>query len=68
MSGSWSSKLDGGEILPLPYDFFFAIWVFFHIHWRTIELQGKREGISLTPHYQFHPLQGHLNISRAITA
>ena len=26
------------------------------------------EGISLTPHYHFHPLHRHLDISRAITA
>ena len=32
------------------------------------ELQGKGEGISLTPHYQFHPLLGRLDISRAIIA
>ena len=31
-------------------------------------LQGKGEGISLTPHYHFHPLHRHLDISRAITA
>ena len=32
---------------------------------RTAE---KGEGISLTPHYHFHPLHGHLDISRVITA
>ena len=31
-------------------------------------LQGKGEGISLTPHYHFHLLHKHLDISRAITA
>ena len=31
-------------------------------------LQGKEGGISLTPHYHFHPLHKHLDISRAITA
>ena len=31
-------------------------------------LQGKGEGISLTPLYHFHPLHGHLDVSRAITA
>ena len=30
--------------------------------------QGKGEGISLTPHYHFHPLHRHLGISWAITA
>ena len=29
---------------------------------------GKGEGISLTPHYHFHPLHRRLDISRAITA
>ena len=31
-------------------------------------MQGKGEGISLTPHYHFHPLHRQLDISRAITA
>ena len=35
---------------------FLSIWVFFHEHSRTTGLQGKGEGISLTPHYHFHPL------------
>ena len=48
--------------------FFFSIWVFFHEHWRITGLQGKGEGISLTPHYHFHPLHGHLDIRREITA
>ena len=47
---------------------FFSIWVFFHEHSRITGLQGKEEGISLTPHYHFHPLHRHLDISRAITA
>ena len=47
---------------------FFSSWVFFHNHSRTTALQGKGEGISLTPHYHFHPLHRHLDISRAITA
>ena len=47
---------------------FVFIWVFFHDHSRITGLQGKREGISLTPHYHFHPLHRHLDISRAITA
>ena len=29
---------------------------------------GEGVGISLTPHYHFHPLHRHLDISRAITA
>ena len=34
---------------------FFSIWVFFHNHSRITGLQGKGKGISLTPHYHFHP-------------
>ena len=45
---------------------FFSIWVFFHDHLRTTGLQGKREGISLTPHYHFHPLHRHLDINWVI--
>ena len=48
--------------------FFFSIWVFYHDHSRITGLQGKGEGISLTPHYHFHPLHRHLDISRTITA
>ena len=47
--------------------FFFSIWVFFHNHSRITELKGKGEGISLTPHYNFHPLHRHLDISRETT-
>ena len=46
---------------------FFSIWVFFHEYSRITGLQGQEEGISLTPHYQFHPLHRHLDISWAIT-
>ena len=35
---------------------------------RITGLQGKGEGISLTPHYHLHPLHRHLDISREITA
>ena len=48
--------------------FFLTIWVLFHEHSRITGLQGKEEGIPLTPHYHFHPLYRHLDISRAITA
>ena len=48
--------------------FFFSMWVFFHEHSRITGLQGKGEGISLTPQYHFPPLHRHLDISRAITA
>ena len=47
---------------------FFSVWVFFHSHSRIIGLQEKGEDTSLTPHYHFHPLQKHLNISRVVTA
>ena len=48
--------------------FFFSIWVLFHEHSRITGLQGKGEGISLTPHHHFYPLHRQLDISRAITA
>ena len=37
-------------------------------HSRITGLQGKGEGISLTPHYHFYPLRRHLDIRRTITA
>ena len=43
------------------------MWVFFHKHSQMTGLKGKWEGILLTPHYHFHPLHRHLDISRAIT-
>ena len=60
-----------GRLLPEVYFFYFIIffiWVFFREHSRITGLQGKGEGISLTPHCHFHPLHRHLDISRAITA
>ena len=33
--------------------FFFSIWIFFHDHSRITGLQGKGEGLSLTPYYHF---------------
>ena len=47
---------------------FFSTRVFFQNHSRIKGLQGKGEGISLTPHYHFHLLHRHLVISREITA
>ena len=47
---------------------FFSIWVLFHEYSRITGLQWKGEGIPLTPHYHFHLLYKHLDISRAITA
>ena len=46
----------------------FSISVFFHEHPRFTGQQGKGEAISLTLLYHFHPLESHLDISRAITA
>ena len=40
----------------------------FHDHSQITGLQRKGEGISLTPHYHFHPPHRHLGISRVITA
>ena len=48
--------------------FFFSIWVLFHEHSRITGLEGKGEGIPLAPLYHFHPLHGHLDISRGIAA
>ena len=48
--------------------FRFYIWVFFDEHSRITGLQGKGESIYLTPHYHFHLLHRHLDISRMITA
>ena len=48
--------------------FFFLSGFLFHEHSRITGLQGKGEGIPLAPHYHFHPLHGHLDISRGITA
>ena len=47
---------------------FFSIWVFFHKHSWIIGLQGNGEGISSAPHYHFHLLHRHLDISQVITA
>ena len=48
--------------------FFFSILVFFHEQSQITGLQGKGEGIYLTPHRNFHPLHIRLDISRVITA
>ena len=47
---------------------FISIWVFYNDHLRITGLQGKGESISLTPHYHFHPLHRHLDISQVIAA
>ena len=41
---------------------FFSIWVLLHEHSRITELQGKGEGIPLTPCCHFHLLRRHLVI------
>ena len=56
------------ETLEQGMKCFFSIWGFIHNYSRIIGLQGKGDGISSTPHYHFHPLHRHLDISRAITA
>ena len=45
--------------------FLFYLGFFFS---RITELSGKGEGISITPHFHFHPLHRHLDISQVITA
>ena len=42
------------------------MWGFFHERSRITGLQGKWNGISLNPHYRFHPHHGHLDVSWAI--
>ena len=39
----------------VPSSIFFSIWVFFQEHSRITGLQGKGEGIPLTPHYNHPP-------------
>ena len=56
------------DFLLFDKRFFFSSGFFFHEHSRITELQGKGEGISLSPHYQFHSLHRHLGINRANTA
>ena len=48
--------------------FLFSTWVFFQEHSPSTGLQGKGEGIYLTPLYHFQPLHRYLDISREITA
>ena len=55
-------------IFPKLTNDFFSISLFFHECSRITEMQGKGEGISLTPHYHFHQLRGGLDISRVIAA
>ena len=65
MGGFLTKFLGWGATPPCP---FFSLSGFFHKHSWITRLQGMGEGISLTPHYHFHPLHRHLDISWAITA
>ena len=65
---SFSKKLSFTVINICGLFFFLPIWVFFYEHSRITGPQGMGEGISSTPHYHFHPLHRHLDISRASTA
>ena len=66
INGKQTVKLRRGSIKFK--NVFFSIWIFCHDHSRITGLQGKWNSISLTPHYHFHPLHRHSDISRAITA
>ena len=54
--------------LMLSLVYFFSIWLFFLKHSPITGLQGKGEGVSVIPHYHFHQLHIHLDISWVITA
>ena len=56
-----------GQSIEAATVFFFYLGLFLE-HSQITRLQGKGEGIPLTPHYHHHPLHRHLDISRAITA
>ena len=62
-------RINNYKIKPRRRHFFFFYVGFlsrtFTKH-RTAEKGG--ENISLTPHYHFHPLHRHLDVSRAITS
>ena len=47
---------------------FFYLGFLSQITFTNHRTAGKGEGISLTPHYHFHPLHRHLDIGLAITA
>ena len=63
---NWSTKTSW-TLAELIGNFFFYVGFLYEHSWIT-GLQEKEEGIWLTPHYHFHPLHRHLDISRAITA
>ena len=44
-------------LLRFFYLFIFFYWVFFHDHSRITKLQGKADGISLTPHYSLFQMK-----------
>ena len=70
----WNNFLKKLNLLWQPYwnffrrYLFFSIWVFFHEHSQITWMQGKWEGISLTPHHNFYLLRRHLDINQALTA
>ena len=57
VSSSIKKELDSEPVESVKYlgtkikSFFFSIEFFFHSHSQITVLQGKGEGISLTPHY-----------------
>ena len=53
------NKTSGSKDFFFFFFFFLSIWVFFHEHSWITGLQGKGEGILLTPHYHFHSLHRH---------
>ena len=57
----------GGSVTDKVISYNFSIF-YRGFHSRITGPHGKGEGISLTPHYHFHPLHRHLGISRTITA
>ena len=78
LSGNQNQLKDKSDVhyFNLPYThthiyiyiYISSIWVLLHEHSWIRRLQGKGMGIPLTPHYHFHPLHRHLDISWAITA
>ena len=62
-SKSWG--VDEIKHLPISIDFFFPFgFPFANIH--ESQDAEKGEGISLTPHYLFHPLHRHLSITQVM--
>ena len=64
LTTSWEVRI---RFCSFVNSFFFLCGSSFN-HSQITGLEGKGEGISLTPYYHFHPVHRHLDISRAITA